>query len=44
MVVLGTVALIVIRALERWILHWHASQRVTTTDRSEKRPSTRSVV
>ena len=30
MVVLGTIGLIVIGLLERWLLHWHASQRVLT--------------
>jgi NitT/TauT family transport system permease protein len=30
MVILGTAALIVIGALERWLLHWHASQRGAT--------------
>ncbi|MGD9997059.1 MAG: ABC transporter permease [Ilumatobacteraceae bacterium] len=42
MVILGTIALIVIAALERWILHWHASQR-GSAERIEKRQSTRSV-
>lgn len=27
MVILGTIGLILIGALERWLLHWHASQR-----------------
>jgi NitT/TauT family transport system permease protein len=34
MVVIGTLALIVIGALERWVLHWHASQRSTAAART----------
>jgi len=30
MVVLGTIGLVVIGLLERWLLHWHASQRSLT--------------